>query len=140
LNSLSTNSTLSINNLNATSTTIFNNLNSLSTNSTLSITNLNNKTNFTNLLVSGASTINSSLNITGVIINTSTTTSEFKAIQIGHPSRTTHIPYTPNNQIYFRAPVNIDNDADFLSMGARLGNFIIKLFGEDYGFGINSYT
>ena len=41
LNNLSTNSTLSINNLNATSTTIFSNLNSLSTNSTLSINNLN---------------------------------------------------------------------------------------------------
>ena len=41
LNTLSTNSTLSINNLNATSTTIFDNLNSLSTNSILSISNLN---------------------------------------------------------------------------------------------------
>jgi hypothetical protein len=41
LNALSTNSTLSINNLNATSTTVFNNFNALSTNSTLSIYNLN---------------------------------------------------------------------------------------------------
>ena len=41
LNSLSSGSTLSINNLNSTSTTIFNNVNSLSTNSTLSINNLN---------------------------------------------------------------------------------------------------
>ena len=64
-NSLSTNSRLLINNLNNTSTTIFNNLNSLSSGSTLSITNLNNKTNFTNLLVSNASTINSSLNVLG---------------------------------------------------------------------------
>ena len=78
--------------------------------------------------------------MTGALINTSSTTSEFKAIQIGHPTRTTHIPYLPNNQIYFRAPVIIDNDADFLSMGARTGNFLIKLFGEDYGFGINGYT
>ena len=50
-NSLSTNSTLSISNLNATSTTIFNNLNSLSTNSILSINNLNSTSNsiFNNL-------------------------------------------------------------------------------------------
>jgi hypothetical protein len=41
LTSLSTNSILGINNLNATSTTIFNNLNSLSTNSILGINNLN---------------------------------------------------------------------------------------------------
>ena len=41
LNTLSTNSTLSINNLNATSTTIFDNLNSLSTKSILSISYLN---------------------------------------------------------------------------------------------------
>jgi hypothetical protein len=47
LNSLSTNSILSINNLNATSTSLFN------------------KTNFTNLYVSGASTLLSSLNISG---------------------------------------------------------------------------
>ena len=40
LNSLSTNSTLSISNLNATSTTLFTDLNSLSTNSTLNINNL----------------------------------------------------------------------------------------------------
>ncbi len=60
MNSLSTNSTLSINIFNTTSTTIFNNLNSLSTNSTLSINNLNatsttifNKTNFSSLSVVG---------------------------------------------------------------------------------------
>ena len=50
LNSLSTNSILSINNLNATSTSLLN------------------KTNFSNLLVSGASTCLSSLNIVGGII------------------------------------------------------------------------
>ena len=44
LNSLSTSSILSINNLNNTSTTIFTNLNSLSTNSTLSINIFNEKT------------------------------------------------------------------------------------------------
>ena len=54
LNSLSTNSILSINNLNTTSTTIFN------------------KTNFTNLLVSGASTCLSSLNVVGNIIASGT--------------------------------------------------------------------
>ena len=46
----------------------------------------------------------------------------------------------PNNQIYFRAPVIIDNTADYLSFGSRTGNFLIKLSGEDYGFGINGYT
>ncbi len=61
---------------NATSTTIFNNLNSILTYSKLNIDNLNatatsllNKTNFTNLLVSGASTINSALNVKGVILS-----------------------------------------------------------------------
>ncbi len=82
MNSLSTNSILSINNhttqlsnWNTTSTSIFNNLISLSTNSILSISNLNttsttlfNKTNFTNLLVSGTSTCLSSLNVVGSII------------------------------------------------------------------------
>ena len=79
INNLSTNSTLSINNLNNTSTTIFTNLNSLSTNSTLSINNLNNtstsllnKTNFTNLFVSGASTLLSTLNVVGNIIGSGT--------------------------------------------------------------------
>ena len=40
-------------------------LNSYSTSSMLAINNLNNKTNFTNLLVSGASTCSSSLNVLG---------------------------------------------------------------------------
>jgi hypothetical protein len=57
--SLSSNSIiLSINNLN----------NRLSTNSTWSINNLNNKTNFTNILVSNASTLLSSLNLAGNIV------------------------------------------------------------------------
>jgi len=140
LNSLSTNSILSINNLNATSTTIFNNLNSLSTNSTLSITNLNNKTNFTNLLVSGASTINSSLNITGAIVNTSATASEFKGIYFSHPLRQSHIPYLPDGNIYFRAPVIIDNELDYLSFGSRIGDNIIRLYGTGFGFGIRGAT
>ncbi len=46
-----------MNNLNNTSTTIFNNLNSLHTNSILSINNLNDKTNFTDSLVSYAWTL-----------------------------------------------------------------------------------
>jgi hypothetical protein len=79
--SLSTNSILSVNNLNATSKTTFNNLISLSTFSTLSIKNLNalataiyNKTNFTNLYVSGAPTVLSSLNVSGnTTINNATT-------------------------------------------------------------------
>ena len=79
LNNLSTFSKLNIDNLIATSNTTFNNLNSLSTNSTLSINNLNstttsliNKTNFSNLLVSGASTLLSSLNVVGNIIGSGT--------------------------------------------------------------------
>ena len=78
--------------------------------------------------------------MTGVLINTSATTSEFKAIQIAHATRITHIPFTSDGKIYLRAPVIIDNTADFLSFGSRTGDFIIKLFGEDYGFGINGYT
>ncbi len=54
LNNLSTYSALNISNLQATSTTIFN------------------KTNFSNLLVSNASTLLSSLNITGNIIGSGT--------------------------------------------------------------------
>jgi hypothetical protein len=77
--------------------------------------------------------------MTGALLNTSATTSEFKAIQINHPARISHIPYT-DNKIYLRAPVIIDNTADFLSFGSRTGDFIIKMFGEDYGFGVNGYT
>ena len=91
LNSLSTNSTLSINNINTTSTSLLNminsltgsstitNLNNLSTYSALNISNLQatsttifNKTNFSNLVVSNASTLLSSLNITGNIIGSGT--------------------------------------------------------------------
>ncbi len=81
--------------------------------------------NLTNLPLSSYSTTGNDPNylklsggtMIGALINTSSTTSEFKAIQIGHPTRTTHIPYLPNNQIYFRAPVIIDNDADFYLWG-----------------------
>ncbi len=31
--------------------------------------------------------------MTGAIVNTSTTTSEFKAIQIAHAARISHLPY-----------------------------------------------
>ena len=70
MKSLSANSILSVKNLNAKSTRIlvFKNINSLSSNSTLSVNNLNatstslsNKTNFSNLYVSGASTLLSTL-------------------------------------------------------------------------------
>ncbi len=64
LNSLSTNSALSVNNLNATSTTIFD------------------KPNFTDFYVSGASTLLSSLNLVGNIIGygTALTNSNYNAI------------------------------------------------------------
>ena len=95
LNSLSQTSTLSINNLNSTSNTIFNNLNSLSQSSTLSINNLNSTsntifnnlnslsgrsfflTNYTNLSalnvsgttrLNGATTCTSSLNVAGLAL------------------------------------------------------------------------
>ncbi len=68
LNSLSQNTTLNLNNLNATSTTIFNNLNSLSSQSYF----LTNYTNLNSLNVSGTTKLNciitcfSSLNVSGI--------------------------------------------------------------------------
>ena len=78
--------------------------------------------------------------MTGAIVNTSTTTSEFKGIQFAHTARITHIPYIPDGNIYFRAPVIIDNIADYLSFGSRLGDNIIRLYGTNFGFGINDST
>jgi hypothetical protein len=93
-----------------------------------------------NYVLKSGSTMTGTL--TAPIINaTSTTTaSDFKGIYIMHAARQSHIPYIPDGKFYFRAPVIIDNPADFLSFGSRTGDFIIKLFGEDYGFGINGYT
>ena len=68
LNSLSSNATLSINNLNATSTTIVGNLNSLSTNSTLSINNLNATSTTILGIVNGHTTSTSNLNATSTSI------------------------------------------------------------------------
>jgi len=113
LNSLSTNSILSINNLNNTSTTILNNLNSLSTNSILSINNLNNtstslfnKTNFTNLLVSNASTLLSSLNITGNIIGSGTALTNLNYNSILNPPSTISF----NNPSTFISTLNISGN------------------------------
>ena len=78
--------------------------------------------------------------MSGALLNTSTTTSEFKAIQMAHATRITHIPYLPNGNIYFRAPVIIDNSADYLSFGARTGDNLIRLYNNDFGFGINGGT
>jgi hypothetical protein len=78
--------------------------------------------------------------MTGAIVNTSATASDFKGIYIMHASRQSHLPYIPDGKFYLRAPLVIDNPNDFLSFGARTGDFIIKMFGEDYGFGINGYT
>ena len=79
--------------------------------------------------------------MTGALLNTSTTASEFKGIYILHSTgRQSHLPYLPNEQFYFRASVNIDNVNDYLSMGSRLGDNIIRLFSNDYGFGINSFS
>jgi hypothetical protein len=78
--------------------------------------------------------------MTGAIVNTSATASDFKGIYIMHAARQSHLPYIPDGKFYLRAPLVIDNPADFLSFGARTGDFIIKLYGEDYGFGVNGYT
>jgi hypothetical protein len=78
--------------------------------------------------------------MTGALINTSTTASDFKGIYIMHTARQTHIPYLPNGQFYFRAPVNIDNENDYLSFGSRIGDNFLRLYGADFGFGINSGT
>ena len=74
--------------------------------------------------------------MTGALINTSTITSEFKAIQIYHsPSKITNIPYLGDNKIYLRAPVIIDYDN--LSFGSRIADNLIYLYGTNYGLGIN---
>jgi hypothetical protein len=78
--------------------------------------------------------------MTGALLNTSSTTSEFKGIQINHATRITHIPYLPDNNIYFRAPLIIDHPDDYLSFGSRLGDNIIRLYGTNFGFGINGAT
>jgi hypothetical protein len=78
--------------------------------------------------------------MTGALLNTSSTTSEFKGIQINHLTRITHIPYLPDNNIYFRAPLIIDHPDDYLSFGSRLGDNIIRLYGTNFGFGINGAT
>ncbi len=70
LNSLSTNSSLNISNLQITSTTIFH------------------KTNFTNLLVSGASTMLSSLNVVGNIIGSGTALTNINYNAILNPPTT----------------------------------------------------
>jgi hypothetical protein len=112
-----------------------NNSNYVSNISNVIITNVNN-----NYLKLSGGTLTGTLNGTVINATSTTTASDFKGIYIMHATRQSHLPYLPNSQFYFRAPVNIDNDADYLSFGSRTGNFIIKLFGEDYGFGINSFT
>ena len=48
------------------------------------------------------------------------------------------LPFT-DNKIYLRAPVIIENDT--LSLGSRSPvDFLIYLYGNDYGFGINNNT
>jgi hypothetical protein len=78
--------------------------------------------------------------MSGALINTSTTASDFKGIYIMHAARQSHLPYLPNGQFYFRAPVNIDNENDYLSFGSRIGDNFLRLYGDTFGFGINSGT
>jgi hypothetical protein len=76
--------------------------------------------------------------MTGAITNTSSTASTFNYINISHSTgKITHMPFG-NNIIYLRAPVVIDFDT--LSFGSRVEDFLIYLYGTDYGFGINGST
>ena len=104
------------------------------TNSTSGLTNYSTTGNDTNYLLKTGGTM------TGAIVNTSTTTSEFKGIQFAHTARISHIPYLPDGKIYFRAPVIIDNPDDYLSFGSRIGDNIIRLYDNSFGFGINGGT
>jgi hypothetical protein len=78
--------------------------------------------------------------MTGAIVNTSTTASDFKGIYIMHAARQSHMPYIPDGNFYFRAPVIIDNPNDYLSFGSRIGDNFLRLYGADFGFGINGGT
>ncbi len=82
MNSLSTSPILSINNLNATSTTLFN------------------KTNFTNFLVSGTSTCSASLNIVSNIIGSGTALTYLNYNAITNPPATTSQWTTSGAYIY----------------------------------------
>jgi hypothetical protein len=78
--------------------------------------------------------------MTGALTNTSSTPSTFNYLNINHPStgKLSHFPFS-DNKIYIRAPVIIDSDT--LSFGSRSPvNFLIYLYGADYGFGINDNT
>ena len=77
--------------------------------------------------------------MSGPITNTSTTASRIDFLNIYHSSlsRTSHLPFG-DNKIYLRAPVIIDFDN--LSFGSREQNFLIYLYGTEYGFGVNAYT
>ena len=74
--------------------------------------------------------------MTGEITNNSSTASTFNYLNLSHPStgRVSHIPFG-NNKIYLRADTIFDNDT--LSLGSRVLDFLIYLYGSDYGFGIN---
>jgi hypothetical protein len=82
-------------------------LNSLSTNSILSINNLNNKTNFSNLLVSNASTLLSSLNVVGNIIGSGTALTNLNYNSILNPPSSISF----NNPSTFISTLNISGNA-----------------------------
>jgi hypothetical protein len=114
LNSLSTNSIFNINNLNATSTTIFNNLNSLSTNSTLSINNLNatSTTIFNNLnSLSTNSIINiNNLNATSTtIFNNLNSLSTNSILNINNLNATSTTIFNNLNSLSTNSTLNISN-------------------------------
>ncbi len=114
--------------MNATSTTLFTNIKSLYIASTLSINNLNatstsllNKTNFSALIVSSASTINSTLNIKGVllseglgIVDKSTYTNQYQLL-VNPPTLTTNSTLQTIQQNF-----NYNQILDFSQMAVQL--------------------
>ena len=75
----------------------------------LAINNLNNKTNFTNLLVSGASTCSSSLNVVGNIIGNGTALTNLNYNSILNPPNI----ISPNFACTFLSTINISGITTF---------------------------
>jgi hypothetical protein len=111
----------------------FNQLNSCNyiNNSTSSLTN------YTRTGLDNAYLLKTGGTMTGEITNNSSTASTFNYLNLNHAStgRLSHFPFG-DNKIYLRAPIIIDFDT--LSFGSRVQDFLIYLYGADYGIGINS--
>jgi len=134
LNNFSTNAQLSINNISSTTSTISTNLNNFSTNAQLSINNLNatsttifNKTNFNNLVVTGATTFYNTLNISGATTLSSSlnvvgniTTS---GISIFNLNSTTSTILSNLNSFSTSAQLSINNLSSSSGVLTNLNNF-----------------